>query len=49
MKRFPLRGALKRSIKKADVKQTSIVWIAANSLSKEYDGNEARGWQARHG
>jgi hypothetical protein len=37
MKRSPLRGALKRNIKKADVKQTSIVWIAANSLSKEYE------------
>ena len=48
MKTSPSRSVLKRNTQKADVKETSIVWIVANSLSREYDSNEARGREAKH-
>ncbi len=43
MKTSPSRSVLKRNTQKADAKETTIVWIVANSLSKEYDSNEIRG------
>lgn len=46
MKTSPSKSVLKRNTQKADVKETSIVWIVVNSLSKEYDSNEARGREA---
>jgi hypothetical protein len=49
MKTSPSGSVLKRNTQKADVKETSIVWIVANSLSKEYESNEARGRDAKHG
>ena len=49
MKTSPSRRVPKRNTQKADLKETSIVWIVANSLSKEYDSNEPRGRDAKHG
>jgi len=49
MKTFPSESVLKRNTQKVDVKETSIVWIVASSLSKEYNSNEPRGWEAKHG
>ncbi len=49
MKTSPSRSVPKRNTQKADLKETTIVWIVANSLFKEYDSNEARGREAKHG
>jgi len=46
MKASLLESVLKMNTQKTDVKETSIVWIVANSLSREYDSNEVRGREA---
>jgi hypothetical protein len=49
MKIFPSKSVLKRNTQKVDLKETSIVWIVASSLSREYNSNEPRGREAKHG
>jgi hypothetical protein len=42
-------AVLKRNMAKADVKETSIVCIVANSLCKGYDSTEPHGGGSKHG
>ena len=49
MKIFPSKSVLKRNTQKVDLKETSIVWIVASSLSREYNSNEPRDREAKHG
>jgi len=38
-----------RNTQEGDVKEIGIVCTVANSLSKEYDRNEVRSWEAKWG
>ena len=42
-------SVMRRNMPKGDVKETSIVRIVANSLSKGYDSTEAHGGGSKHG